>query len=322
MPRTCRIFSVCYLTTLSVVCLAQDRAAFPGAELKPAQLELEGLTAPDSLTTLVTQRRWDKVLDVVLRGLSKSPGDPILHYWAGVAHFHQRDFVDAIISLRSAEKLGLDTSQFHEALGVAYYAIHQHVLFLEQMQAAIQGDSTRSTPYHCLGRYYEHNVNDYLKAISYFEKALDRDAGDFKSLHFRAFCLQMLGREEEARIGYETAIRRIEAIGAAYSWPYQKLAELLLPTDPHAALRYAQTALKLEPNLEANHLIIAKIYESRGDFDNAIQECVEATRLKPNEPAIRYVLARLYKNKGDSAAAAEQLNLHKKLRSIYVPSDN
>jgi len=76
--------------------------------------------------------------------------------------------------------------------------------------------------------------------------------------------------------------------------------------------------LKLEPEVEANHLVVAKIYESFGDFDAAIRECREASRLKPNDPAIRYVLMRLYKKKGDSAAAAEQLKLHEKLRAIYV----
>jgi len=315
MTRTLKIR---YLLTCAFVCLAQDKHAVPESSPEPAQLQLEWLIAPDALATLVNQRRWDEVLNAVLRGLAEKPGDPILHYWAGVARFHQRDFVQAVLSLRSAEKLGLDTAPFHEALGVTYYAIRQHVLFLQQMRAAIRADSARPTPYHYLGRYYEHDVNDYLKAISYFDKALERDPGDFKSLHFRAFCLQMLGREAEARVGYEAAIRRIEAGGAAFGWPYQKMAELLLPTDPHAAMQYAQKAVKLEPEVEASHLVVAKINESQGDFDAAILECLEAARLKPNDPAIRYVLMRLYKKEGDSAAAAEQLKLHEKLRAVYV----
>jgi len=65
-------------------------------------------------------------------------------------------------------------------------------------------------------------------------------------------------------------------------------------------------------------LVVAKINESQGDFDAAILECLEAARLKPNDPAIRYVLMRLYKKEGDSAAAAEQLKLHEKLRAVYV----
>src|SRR2546427_12883288 len=57
--------------------------------------QLEWLIAPHAFATLVNQRRWDEVLNAVLRGLAEKPGDPILHYWAGVARFHQRDFVQA-----------------------------------------------------------------------------------------------------------------------------------------------------------------------------------------------------------------------------------
>ncbi len=316
---TIGLLKVWSLLALPLVCSSQDKPVIPGGR---GPLQLEQVIAPESLTTslttLATQRRWDEVLNAALLGLSEKPGDPILHYWTGVARFHQQDFVRAVLSLRSAEKLGLDTAAFHEALGLTYYAIHQHVLFLQQMEAAIRADPGGPMPHHYLGRYYEHDVNDYLKAISYFEKALERDPADYKSLHFRAFCLQMLGRDEEARAGYEAAIRRIEAGGSTFGWPYQKLAELLIPTDLQAALQYARQAVLLEPAVEANHLIVAKVYESRGDFDAAIRECLDAARLKPNDPAIRYVLVRLYKKKGDSADAAEQLKVHEKLRSIYI----
>lgn len=314
---TMRLLNCCCLIAWILVCPAQDKLAAP-PEQSGTELQLEQLKAPEGLTTLATQRRWDELLRAALRDLSQNSSDPILHYWAGVARFHQRDFVEAVGSFRTAEKLGLDSAPFHEALGVTYYAIRQHILFLHEMQAAIRADSARPMPYHYIGRYYEHDVNDCSKAISYFDRALERDPGDFKSLHFRAFCLQMLGRDEEAWAGYEAAIRRIEASGAAFGWPYQKMAELLLPTDPHAALEYAQKAVKLEPEVETNHLVVAKVHESHGDFDAAIRECVEAARLKPNDPAIHYVLMRLYQKKGDHAAAAEQLKVHEKLRAIYV----
>jgi tetratricopeptide (TPR) repeat protein len=309
---------VCYMVAWAFVCLAQERLSVPAEEREPAELQLERLKAPENFTTLVKNRRWGEVVKVALRGLSENPGDPELHYWAGVARFHQSDFVEAVRSLRSAEKLGLDTGPFHEALGVTYYAIHQRALFLQQMEAAIRADPGDPMPYHYLGRYYEHDANDYARAISWFDKALQRNPRDFKSLHFRAFCLQMLGRDQEARAGYEHAIRQIEAGGETFSWPYQKLADLLIRTDPRSALEYAQKAVELDPALEANHLVVAKIYEGRGDLDAAIRECLEAARLKPNDPPVHYVLARLYRKKGDSAQAAEQLELHEKLRSIYV----
>jgi tetratricopeptide (TPR) repeat protein len=315
---TSRTLRLCCLIAWSAICPAQERRVAPEQQPEPAQLQLEPLRVPQALASLVTARRWDEVLKTSLQGISETPRNPILHYWAGVARFHQRDFVESVLSLRSAEKLGLDTAPLHEALGITYYAIHQHTLFLQQMEAAIRADPEGPAPYHYVGRYYEHDINDYLKAISYFDKALERDAGDFKSLHFRAFCFQMLGRDTQARAGYEAAIGRIEAGGQQFGWPYQKLAELLIPTDLPAALRYAQKAVDLEPAVESNHLVLAKACESAGNFDAAIEEYFEAARLKPNEASIRYLLFRLYRKKGDNSAATEQLRLHEKLRAIYV----
>jgi tetratricopeptide (TPR) repeat protein len=317
---TSRSLRLCCLIAYPAICPAQQSSGAPEQQLESTQLHLERLEAPEALTTLVSQRRWDEVLRVALRRLSETPGDPTLHYWAGVARFYQRDLVAAVVSLRSAEKLRFDTAPFHETLGITYYAIHQYNLFLQQMEAAIRADPASPAAYHYLGRYYEHDINDYLKAISYFDKALERDAGDFKSLHFRAFCLQMLGRDGEAKAGYEAAIRRIEEGGERFGWPYQKMAEWLIATDLQAALRYAQKAVELEPAVESNHLVLAKAYESAGNIDRAIQEYSEAARLKPNEPSIRYSLFRVYKKKGDHSAAAEQLKLHEKLTAIYASS--
>src|SRR5215469_760798 len=109
---------LCCLIAWPAICPAQESPVMPEQQ---AQIQLER-TAPEVLTTLVTQRRWDQVLKVALRGLTEKPGDPILHYWAGVARFYQRDFVEAVLSLRSAERLGMDTAPIHEALGLTYYA--------------------------------------------------------------------------------------------------------------------------------------------------------------------------------------------------------
>ena len=314
-----RILGLCCLTACVQVFPAQEKLSVPPeGQPRSPELQLERLATPEDLTSLVTRRRWDEVLKVAQRRLSDTPHDPILHYWAGVARFYQRDFVQSVLSLREAEKLGLNTAPLHEALGVTYYTIHQYSLFLQQMEDAIQADPADPIPYHYLGRYYEHDSNDYLKAISYFDKALERDPGDFNSLHFRALSFQMLGRNAEARAGYEAAIRRIEAGDRQFGWPYQKLAELLMPTDLQLALQYARKAVALERSVESNHLVLAKAYESAGNLEAAIPECLLAARLQPNDASIRYSLFRLYKKKGDSVAAAEQLKLHEKLRAIYA----
>jgi tetratricopeptide (TPR) repeat protein len=319
MPRfTIAILGLYCLAGATLLLSVRTSPAAQAATAGPGELQIEQLEAPRMLQSLVESRRWSDVLKLASEQSSRAPRDPAWPYWVGVSHFYQREFVPAALSLRSAERLGLNSASLHHALGIVYYALHQHILFLQQMDLAAKVDPDNPMTFHYLGRYYEHDASDYLKAIACFDQALERDPDDVKSLSFRAFCFQMLGRTAEAQSGYEAAIRRVEAGGRRIGWPYQKLAELLLPNDPHLALSFARKAVEFEPSLESNHLVLAKVYESIGNREAAIEECLQAVRLAPNDASIRYLLFRLYKSRGDAAGAAEQLRIHEKLRAIYV----
>ena len=278
-----------------------------------------GLGAPPELRVMVKAKRWAGVLRYAKEELNRSPSEPRLHYWRGVAEFYLGDFVQAVMAFRSAQRLGLDSAPLHDALGMAYYSIHQYVLFLEQMRQAIAADPSDAAAYHYLGRYYELKVNNYPLALSYFEKALQRSPENVQSLHFRAFCLHMMGQRAEARAAYETAIRVMEARREPFGWTYQKLAELLQNADPPSALEYARKAVEVDPGIDSSHLMLGKMYESTGNLAGAIEEYRKAERLKPNDSSVRYVLFRLYRNQGDTQAAAAELKMHQKLRQVYGP---
>jgi hypothetical protein len=74
---TSRSLRLCCLIACPAICPAQQSSAAPEQQLKSAHLQIERLTAPEALTTLVTQRRWDEVLRVALRRLSETPGDRV-----------------------------------------------------------------------------------------------------------------------------------------------------------------------------------------------------------------------------------------------------
>jgi hypothetical protein len=56
-------------------------------------------------------------------------------------------------ALRSAQKLGLDTPLLHESLGLAYYDLHQFILFDQQMGEVGEKDPTDFRPDYYLGLY-------------------------------------------------------------------------------------------------------------------------------------------------------------------------
>ncbi len=268
------------------------------------------------LRTLARDRRWDDLAKKA-QSLLASSNEPSLHYWLGIARLQLGNFVHAAVELRTAERLGMKAATLHKALGIAYYGLRQHTLFREQMEKVIVADPRDGEPYHYLGRYYELDLNDFSTALSYFDHALARNPEDVKSHHFRAVCLEMLDHRDEAEQAYRAAIDMVDQQGKPYSWPFERLAILLLGRDPKPALPFGQRAVALEPSRVENRLLLAKIYENLNRAEDALPHLQEASRLQPNDRSIRYVLFRIYRKLGRKEEAARELAMHEKLKAVY-----
>src|SRR5579871_4491104 len=105
------------------------------------------------LLSLVRQKRWSDVRTLAAALRDKNPKDPEPRYWLGIAQLQLHEPVEAVLALRSAEKLGLDSSLFHLGLGLAYYDLNQFYLFEQQMEKASQLDPGDSKPHYYLGLY-------------------------------------------------------------------------------------------------------------------------------------------------------------------------
>ena len=284
--------------------------------LKQLAAHIDEATAGDPFALLVEAQDWIELEKRVSGKLLRSPDDADLHYWLGIAQ-SQVDLVQAVKSFRRAEALGMASPPLHKALGLTYYNLYQYALFLEQMEKAIVASPDDPEPYHYLGRYYESNVNNFPKALSYFRKALEHDPEDFKTLYFKGYCLQMLDRLEEAASSYEAAIQFVEANNEKYGWPYQKLAELLWERDLAAALRSAKRAVELEPQVADHRLVLAKTYDALEMPDQSLLEREAAAALKPTDRTIQYQLFMLYRRLGKTKEAERALKRHERLRVLY-----
>ena len=279
------------------------------------------LEAPDALAEAIRQQRWPEVLAVAGKLQAADPNNPVPRAWAGIALLKQQDHVRAVIALRSAEKLGLDNPTLHKSLGLAYFGLRQHQLFLKKMADANHANNRDAEPYYHLGRYYAQVMNDFEKALKLFDLALERNPGEYTSLQFRGVCLQALHREAEAKAAFLEVIRTVETRGLRYGWPYQRLAELLLAKSQdgeiETALRYARRAVELDPGNDTGHATLAKTLEKLEQWEEALAERQEAARLNPSEASHRYLLSRLYRRLGNAVKAGEELKIYEKLRVIY-----
>jgi Flp pilus assembly protein TadD len=269
------------------------------------------------LSELAREERWSEAAALAEQLVQESPHDPMVFYWLGAARLHLDNPIGAIQALRSAERLGLDTRPLHETLGAAYYAVYQFKLFEAQMNRAIEIDPRASRPWYNLGRYYESARSDFSGALKLFEKAKELDPEDEKSWAHIGFCQEASGRNEEARRAYETAITLVESKHVQLSLPYQGLARLSMEGETARALPFAQKAVQMEPNSDANHLVLAKVYQRLGNLPQAVLELREAIRLNPTDPAPRQVLARIYSRLGRHDDAEAELKMVHELNQVY-----
>ena len=288
---------------------------------------LEGLLAainqavtPAGFSFLVEAGNWAELAKLASSRIAASPGDPNPHYWLGIAH-SQGDLVKAVQAFRSAEKLGLATGALHKALGLTYYNLGQYALFTEQMEKAIAADPSDSGPYHYLGRHQERQLNNFPRALDYFEQALEREPNDLQSLYFKGYCLHVMGRHDEAVAAYERAIEHARSRRERFGWPHQKLAELRARDQPASAVEHGRRAVELEPGVAEHRLVLGKIYEQLGRLEESAEQREAASDLRPSDPAIPYVLMRLYRRLGRDEDAEEALKLHERLRQVYGPSE-
>jgi Flp pilus assembly protein TadD len=160
-------------------------------------------------------------------------------------------------------------------------------------------------------------VGDYQQAFGHYRKAAELALRDGELLYHVGFCQEMLGRREEARATYQSSSQLVEEQAAAFSWPYQRMAQLLLYEDAEGAIDWARRAVTAEPERAVNHYVMAKAYLRNNQTRNAVEELLEAVRLDPKDPSARYLLSTAYTELGQTEQARQARVEFQRLRAAY-----
>jgi serine/threonine-protein kinase len=126
-------------------------------------------------------------------------------------------------------------------------------------------------------------------------------------LRARAVSGSLVPRDFEAGIA---ALKRAIELDPNFAAAYADLAIALsigqtraLTSDPNAIQKaegYARQAVRLDPNLPASHLAMARVFVRYGDrFRESVRENLAALRLNPNETQALWVLATYFVSQGD-----------------------
>ena len=280
--------------------------------------ELKVLTPSSStrINELVRGQQWKQLAALTAQLRQTDANNPNLLYWEGIAHLQLHEPVAAVQSLRTAEKLGLNTALSHEGLGLAYYDLNQFRLFEEQMKRAAALDMQDAKPDYYMGLYRWSIRSDASGALTFFESAIRLEPNDWKSLYQAGNCLEQLGKLNDAQDKYRQAIALLEKSGAPFGWPYQGMARLSLEEDPNSALDFAKKAVEREPEEPSNHLTLATVYERMRNLPEAVREAEIAAEKNPNDSKTRYTLYKLYR-RVDDPRTASQLKLFEQTKALY-----
>ena len=237
--------------------------------------------------------------------------DPHARYLIGVARWQSDDKVGAIQAFRAAERLGLDASYLHLALGLAYYEANQFVLFKRQMRRAVAVAPSDARPHIHLGRYFESVARDFATALTHFEKALALDPANAESLYLRAYCLEELHRTDQALEAYARAAAEGSSLASL------GMARILTASDPEDALQWATRAVRENADWAESHYVRARILFALKRRAEALHEAELALAADPDHPEAHFLLARLLQLAGRRAAAGRILRRFEELRAVY-----
>ncbi len=149
----------------------------------------------------------------------------------------------------------------------------------------------------------------YPDAAEHYKRAIDR-APDVPDLYYRyAHALWAAGNSEAAVKAYKTSLEH-NPYDYRAEW---ELARILLADNPEEALRLANHALELKPDLADALTIRGRALVSLQKPQEAIADFRKAITLSPDDAAIHFQLARAYRLTGQAQEAQNENAIYERL---------
>lgn len=151
----------------------------------------------------------DKALETYNRGLAVNPLHAGCNFGIGFVLNERHAYRDAIPYLTNAIGQGSNDKQYFSELGYAYFRLNENDRALEFFEKAQKLDSNAASVYRYLGDLYRLNYKPAraAEAQTYYQKALQKDAGDIPSLYGMAWCLMTQEKFDEAVTAYQYLLR-------------------------------------------------------------------------------------------------------------------
>ena len=166
--------------------------------------------------------------------------------------------------------------------------------------------------WYLLGRT-QYNENDFVHAMSSFERALILHPKHVETENNIGLCWQELNDPKKAQAAFETAIEW-QGSTPVDAQPFLNLGTLLANQDQlDKALPYLTKADTLSPDNPKVHEELGDVYTAQQNLPKAQSEMERAVALAPAISALHFKLAKIYRKEGAQDLALKQFEICKQL---------
>ena len=237
---------------------------------------------------------------------------------AALANIYSEQYkIDAAFrELKKAMEIDPNSSDVHNALGVAYYhkttssnmevrnkIPEYYEKALKEFNKAISLNADDSKAYNNAGKIYR-EMGRLDKAEESFRKAVAVSPNYSEAVMNLGTILYQKNQLDEAASKYYRAIELNKKNSSAYYY----LGETLVAKGEYSkAINYLNTSLYLFSNSAPVHNMLGKAYEFQGNEAAAISEYKKATLIKPEYPEPYLSIANIYELRNDNELAISEL---------------
>ena len=201
--------------------LSEELTALSNLEARARRAYNDGLNA-------LRRRDYQTALARANEAVELIPEYPRAFSVIGLANFHLRNFDESEKAYKRSIELDPEDPTVWENLGTLYDAMGRENDAISAFTRSIEIDSTRATVYYRKGNVYSSRLNDYLKAIPEFQKAVELNPNYHLAFNALGVAYKELNRMANARAAFESAVAVNETYGEAWirlSDVYQELGK-------------------------------------------------------------------------------------------------
>jgi tetratricopeptide (TPR) repeat protein len=152
----------------------------------------------------------------------------------------------------------------------------------------------------------------YSDAAEHYKKAIEKaPVPDVPDLYYHyAHVLWLGGRFQEALTEYRRVLK-LNPYDYRASW---EASRILLPSSPREALRLADKALNLKPDIPEALEVRGSALLALGDPQKALEDLKDAAALMPGDAQVHFQLAKAYRQLGAGHEATIQLGIYERMQ--------